>query len=118
LQSAIAEHGRFKALLGLRHWQGFARIAVMSDVVQARLIGRLESSPYAAREARIGGLFSRHTPLKLLVDLREFDGWRGLAALGDHLSLVREHRRGLSRVAVVGNQAWQHLAQRLGAHHQ
>ncbi|MEX1323098.1 MAG: STAS/SEC14 domain-containing protein [Synechococcaceae cyanobacterium] len=180
MEQAITEHDRIKALLcfepdfegydlaaawddtllGLRHWQGFERIAVVSDVtwlrtairaisvlmpcpvqlfaagqeeearrwlgeslgslhleaeddvVRARLIGRLEPSAYAAREAEIAGLFSRHTPLKLLVDLRDFDGWSGLAALGDHLSLVREHRRSLSRVAVVGNQAWQHLAQR------
>ncbi|SBO44729.1 STAS/SEC14 domain-containing protein [Cyanobium sp. NIES-981] len=181
MESAIAEHDRIKALLcfdadfegydlaaawddtllGLRHWQGFERIAVVSDVgwlrtairaigalmpcpvrlfasaeeeearrwlgeslgslhleaegdvLRVRLIGQLEPSAYEAREAEIASLFSRPTPLKLLVDLREFDGWSGLAALGDHLSLVREHRRSLSRVAVVGNQAWQHLAERL-----
>ena len=181
LEKAIAEYDRIKALicfdadfegydlaaawddtlLGLRHWQGFARIAVVSDVawlrtairaigvlmpcpvqlfaadqeeqarrwlgeslgslhleaegevVRARLIGQLEPSAYEAREAEIASLFNRHAPLKLLVDLREFDGWSGLAALGDHLSLVREHRRALSRVAVVGNREWQHLAQRL-----
>ncbi|EDY39259.1 conserved hypothetical protein [Cyanobium sp. PCC 7001] len=181
LEQAIAEYDRIKAmlcfdadfegydlaaawddtLLGLRHWQGFERIAVVSDVawlrtairaigalmpcpvqlfpaageeqarlwlgeslgsihleasdgvLQVRLIGQLEPSAYEAREAEIASLFSGPTPLKLLVDLREFDGWSGLAALGDHLSLVREHRRAVRRVAVVGNQEWQHLAQRL-----
>ena len=158
LEKAIAEDHRIKALicfdadfegydlaaawddtlLGLRHWQGFARIAVVSDVAwlrtAIRAMGVLMPCPvqlFAADqeeqarrwlgeslgslhlEAEIASLFSRHAPLKLLVDLREFDGWSGLAALGDHLSLVREHRRALSRVAVVGNREWQHLAQRL-----
>jgi hypothetical protein len=148
-------------LLGLRHWQGFERIAVVSDtpwlrtairaigalmpcpvrlfhdgdeaearrwlgeslgsihlteqdgVVRVQLIGRLEPSAYAAIEADIDSLFSRLEPVKLLVDLREFDGWSGLAALGEHLSLVREHRRTPRRVAVLGHADWQKLAQRL-----
>jgi hypothetical protein len=181
LERAIEEHDRIKALLcfgedfrgyelsaawddtllGLRHWQGFERIAVVSDVgwlrttiraiaallpcptrlfhhgeetearrwlaeslgsihleerpsyIRVQLIGRLEPSAYDAIEAEIAALFSRVSPVKLLIDLRDFDGWSGLAALGDHLSLLREHRRAPRRVAVVGQAGWQRLAQRL-----
>ena len=35
------------------------------------------------------------------------------AAIGEHLSLVREHRRVPERLAVVGNKAWQKLAEKV-----
>ncbi|MEA5472849.1 STAS/SEC14 domain-containing protein [Synechococcus sp. CCY9201] len=181
MERAIEEHDRIKTLLrfgpafegydlaaawddtllGLRHWRGFERIAVVSDVpwlrttiraigallpcpirnfpteqeqeariwlgeslgsihldehngvIQVRLIGRLEPSAYDHIDADIAALFSRVTPVKLLLDLRDFDGWSGLAALGEHLSLIREHRSAPRRVAVVGQQNWQKLVQKL-----
>lgn len=181
LDRAIEEHDRIKALLrfgagftgytleaawddtlaGLRHWRGFERIAVVSDVpwlrtairaigalfpcpvglfdadeeeqarlwlseslgtihleekegiIHVRLIGKVEPSVYDRIDNEVNALFSRVSPVKLLIDLREFDGWSGLAALADHLSLVHEHRRQPQRVAVVGDQAWQKLAQKI-----
>lgn len=181
LDGAIEEHDRIKALLvfgeafegydlaavwddtrlGLRHWRGFERIAVVSDVlwvrtavralgvvmpsavrlfaageeeearrwlaesqgtihldnldgvIRVRLIGQLEPQAYNGVEEELTELFASCQPVRLLVDLREFDGWSGLAALGDHLSLVGEHRRTPQRVAVVGDEAWQKLAARL-----
>ena len=181
MERAIEEHDRIKALLvfgeefegydlaaiwddtllGLRHWRGFERVAVVSDVpwlqtmvraigvampcpirlfapgeeqearrwlaeslgtihldsqhgvIRARLIGQLEPSAYDGVEPEIASLFSSCQPVRLLLDLREFDGWSGLAALGEHLSLVREHHRTPERVAVLGDQAWEKLAARL-----
>lgn len=181
LEGAIEAHERIKALvvfgedfegydlaaiwddtrLGLRHWRGFERIAVVSDVpwlrtvvrafgvampcpvrlfggaeqddarrwlaeslgtihlenrdgvIRVELIGRLEPSAYDGMESEIAQLFSHCQPVRLLLDLRAFDGWSGLAALGEHLSLVREHRHAPQRVAVLGDQAWEKLAVRL-----
>ncbi|MEX1316386.1 MAG: STAS/SEC14 domain-containing protein [Synechococcaceae cyanobacterium] len=148
-------------LLGLRHWRGFERIAVVSDVawvrtvvraigvampcpvrlfaageqqearrwlaeslgtihlenrdgvIRVRLIGQLEPRAYDGVEEEIAQLFASCQPVHLLLDLRDFDGWSGLAALGEHLSLVREHRLTPRRVAVLGDQAWEKLAARL-----
>ncbi|MEB3322972.1 MAG: STAS/SEC14 domain-containing protein [Synechococcaceae cyanobacterium] len=183
LERAIEEHERVKLLMrfgegfegytpaaawedtlaGLRHWRGFERIAVVSEVpwlrtavaalaplfpcpvrlfglpeedqarlwlseslgtihlepedgvIRVRLIGRLEPSAYARIEKDLDGLLSRVQPVRLLIDLRQFDGWTGLAALGDHLSLVREHRLVPQRVAVLGDAGWQKLAQKLAS---
>jgi hypothetical protein len=51
----------------------------------------------------------------VLLDLRQFEGWRGLQALSQHLSLIREYRHRPSRVAVVYAKPWQQLAQRMMA---
>lgn len=149
------------ARLGLRHWRGFERVAVATDVgwmrtmikamgfmmpcpvqlfevdevddakrwlseslgsiqldsegdlVTIRLLGKLEPSAYDGVNKEIDNLMSRSKHVRLLLDLRQFDGWSGLAALGDHLSLVREHRRIPERIAVVGDKAWQNLAEKV-----
>ena len=149
--------------LGLRHWDGFERVAVVTDagwlrdlvrgfgvflscpvkvfataelqdarrwlreslgsvhldfddsadLVTVRLLGKLEPSAYDDVNEELDAWLSHRDRMKLIVDLREFDGFQGLAALGRHLNLVREHRRMPSRVAVVGHADWQRLAVRV-----
>ena len=149
------------AKVGLRHWSGFERIAIVSDVewlataasaagaimpcpveifelcqldeakrwlseslgaihVQqgdnhtvVRLLGQLEPAAYASVDSDIDDVMSRQDDVHLVLDLREFSGWTGLSAIGNHLSLIRDHRRVPQRVAVVGNQAWQRMAEKL-----
>ncbi|WP_226781729.1 STAS/SEC14 domain-containing protein [Oceaniglobus trochenteri] len=150
------------ARLGIRHWGGFDRMAVVTDTdwiangirifgftlpcpvkvfdldeldearrwlreslgsihlddlgddtLQVRLLGKLDSAAYDRAEEGIDGFIDGHAGLKLLLDLREFDGWQGLSALGDHLSLVRDHYRIPDKVAVVGSEGWQKLAERV-----
>jgi hypothetical protein len=151
------------AKLGLRHWNAFERMAVVTDVawirgtiramgfalpcpiqifdldeldearrwlqeslgaihlafedgsrlVRAQLLGSLEPSAYRDVNEEIDAFVARHTPFRLLLDLREFDGWEGIAGLREHLSLVRDHRRSLERAAIVGNRRWERLAARI-----
>jgi hypothetical protein len=43
----------------------------------------------------------------------DFSLRRILSALGDHLSLVREHYRVPERIAIVGDKAWQRMAEKI-----
>lgn len=148
--------------LGLRHWSGFDRIAVVSDldwletavkvvgfafpgpvdafemdelddarrwlteslgslhmtdlgqnVLHVQLNGKLDSAAYDRGEANLDAYIRDHPGFHLLLDLREFDGWQGITALGDHIKLVRDHRHDPTRVAVVGSADWQKLAVKL-----
>jgi len=150
------------ARLGLRHWSGFDRVAVVSDVdwvktavrafgfampcpvrtfdlaehedarrwlseslgsihvvrrngdqVVVRLQGKLETSAYETIGGDLDAIIADTGRIRLLLDLRDFDGWQGLGALGAHLSLVREHRKAPKKVAVVGDALWMPLAQRV-----
>lgn len=153
------------AKLGLRHWSGFERIAVVTDVkwlrhlisglgfalpcpvkvfsnaelesarlylrealgtvhlqfdddhdrVTVQLVGKLEPAAYAGIEAEMDRWLSDRDSMRLLLDLREFDGWQGLSALHRHLGIVRDYRKLPKRVAVVGDAAWQDLGARLMA---
>ena len=149
--------------LGLRHWNGFERVAMVtdvgwvqmgvkamafmmpcpvqlfaiselddakrwlseslgsihiqreSDVVIARLFGKLDPTAYDGVNEEIDKVMSHAEHVRLVLDLREFDGWSGLSALGDHLSLVREHYRVPERIAIVGDKAWQKMAGKIMA---
>ena len=92
----------------MQPWPG--QLDIEGDVVSVRLLGKLESSVYDGVSEEVDNLLSRSEHVRLRLDLREFDGWSGLAALSDHLSLVRKHHRVPERIAVVGDKAWQNLA--------
>lgn len=55
----------------------------------------------------IDNTMSHAEHVRLVLDLRKFDGWSGISALGDHLSIVREHYRVPERIAIVGDKTWQ-----------
>ena len=154
--------------LGLSHWRGFDRIAVVADQgwVQTSIrlaapilpcptfrcsrLAELEAARRWMRESlgsiHVTDLGRTHvfrsafwenwTPMstsrprrdldallhdrsgfRLLIDLREFDGWQGLSALAAHFRLAsRNHIGQLDRAAIVGDKSWQHMAQRVASH--
>jgi hypothetical protein len=151
------------AKLGLRHWNGFERVAVVTDVgwiqmgvkamafmmpcpvqlfaigqlddakrwlseslgsihihsegdvITVCLLGKLDPSAYDGVNEEIDNVMSHAKHVRLVLDLREFDGWSGISALGDHLSLVREHYRVPKRIAIVGDKIWQKMAGKIMA---
>jgi hypothetical protein len=102
-----------EARLWLEESLGAIHLHEETGVVRAELIGRLEPSAYDRIEDDLAALFSRMESVRLLIDLRRFDGWADLSALADHLSLVREHRRVPRRVAVLGDARWQRTLQKI-----
>ena len=148
--------------LGLRHWSGFERMALATDVgwmatmvralgfampcpirvfehdeldvarrwlseslgtihlheqgdgtLTVELIGKLDASVYDRAARDLDDFVARNGRFNLLLDLRQFDGWQGLGALGEHFSLVRDHRHAPRRVAVIGDSGWKRLAKRI-----
>ena len=83
------------------------------DVVEVQLLGTLEARDYERIETDFNAELVGIDGVRLLLDLRQFDGWAGLGALAGQLALVRDHRRAMRRVAVVGNRTWQVLAEKL-----
>jgi len=83
--------------------------------LKVRLLGKLDPEAIAQAEGDLDAKIRARDGFRLLLDLSEFDGWRGVSALSAHFSLVREHAPLAERVAVIGNRAWQKMAQRLAA---
>jgi hypothetical protein len=151
------------ARLGLKHWRGFDRVAVvtdngaltkaigafsvfmpcpvaifeMSDVDDARrwlresigsiqkeemgdgvlhvsLLGKVDIEQYENDIEDLNSFFAGHEKVRLLIDLRKFDGWQGFGALRDHFHLVRGHANRVERAAVVGDAGWQDMAVQIG----
>ncbi|MHA6325055.1 SpoIIAA family protein [Roseivivax sp. CAU 1753] len=150
------------AKMGLKHWNGFDRVAIVAepgwmttamrafsvlypcpvmifepsqedearrwlseslgaihqtdlggDVLHVQLLGKLDAAVYEEEERDIDAFIRTHDRFKLLLDLREFDGWQGMGALGQHLSLVRDHRKLIDRFAIIGDSAMAKAAETL-----
>ncbi len=151
--------------LGLSHWRGFDRIAVVADkkwvqtsvrlaapilpcpvqvfdldeveearrwireslgaihvidlegpCIQIRLMGKVDPEEYQQAEGHLDAMLREREGFRLLIDLSEFDGWQGLTALGAHFRLAHNHLGLLDRAAIVGDKAWQQMAQRVASH--
>lgn len=81
--------------------------------IQVQLLGQLDPEAINAAEARLSEHIRDRGGFRLLLDLRNFDGWQGLSALGAHFNLVRTHADDADRIAVVGDKTWQHMGQRV-----
>jgi hypothetical protein len=150
------------AELGLRHWAGFDRIAVVagqdwilntvrwfgwmmpcavqtfgtdqeddarrwlreslgtihqtdlgSGVLHLSLMGKLDPASYAEEEQDLDAFLNRTQTPRVLLDVREFEGWQSLSALPKHLSLVRRHYATWDKIAILGDRRWQKMAERL-----
>ncbi|MFZ5962654.1 STAS/SEC14 domain-containing protein [Thalassococcus sp. BH17M4-6] len=84
-------------------------------VLHVQLMGKLDAAVYDEEEQDLDAFIRANDGFKLLLDLREFDGWQGLAALGEHLSLVRDHRSLVDRMAIVGSARYIKLGERLAS---
>ncbi|MEM9394548.1 MAG: STAS/SEC14 domain-containing protein [Pseudomonadota bacterium] len=83
------------------------------SALHVQLIGRLDPEAFARADDDLDTFIAKSGGLRVLLDLREFDGWQGLAGLREHLSLVRDHRKVPDRVAVVIDAAWAKLAKQV-----
>ena len=181
IRAAVAEYDRVKALLifdtsfegfsfsaawdeaglGLRYWDGFERVAIVTDlawmrhglralavllpcplriftaaeetnarrwlsealgtihvdrqgdVITLTLIGQLDPDAYARIDDDLAQLFSAVDEPRVLLDLRQFEGWLGLGALKQHLGLIRDYHQRPRRLALVGANGRLPLAERL-----
>lgn len=82
-------------------------------LVRAKLLGKLEPSAYRDVAEEIDSYMQKADGFRLLLDLREFEGWESLSGLREHLTLVSDHHRSVERVAIVGDAAWMKVAARL-----
>ncbi|MFW2544133.1 STAS/SEC14 domain-containing protein [Primorskyibacter sp. 2E107] len=80
-------------------------------VLHVQLLGKLDPAVMAAEEQDMNAFVRKNERFRLLLDLREFDGWQGLAALRAHFAIARNHYDLIDRAAIVGDKSWQKLGQ-------
>lgn len=83
-------------------------------ILHVSLRGKLDSAAYENDIEDLNRYMAQHDKVRLLIDLRDFDGWQGMGGLRDHFDLVRGHARHVERAAVVGDAGWQDMAVGIG----
>ncbi len=84
--------------------------------VEVQLLGKPDKAAFARAEGDLDALIRDKEGFRLLLDLREFEGWHGLSGAWAHFSLIREHAALVEKLAMVGNSKWQKLAMRVASH--
>ncbi|WP_299887072.1 STAS/SEC14 domain-containing protein [uncultured Ruegeria sp.] len=101
----------------MRESLGSIHVTDLGDpCVQVSLLGKLDPEEYKQAEKDLDALLQDRSGFRLLIDLRDFDGWQGLSALAAHFRLASRHIEMLDRAAIVGDKSWQHMAQRVASH--
>jgi hypothetical protein len=83
--------------------------------LQIELVGKVSPEDYAMAQGDLDAKLRERDGFRLLIDVREFDGWQGLSAMSAHFSLARGHASQLDKAAIVGDRAWQKMAEKIGS---
>lgn len=76
--------------------------------------GRLSEEDYRGLVPRLHEAIERHGGLRLLILLRDFEGWAPKALIED-LPFDLRHRKDFERVAIVGDRRWEEIGTRIAA---
>ncbi len=79
-------------------------------VLHMALLGKVGADVYAEETEDLNAFIRKNDRFRLLLDIREFDGWQGLGAMAAHFKLVRDHVSQLDKAAIVGESGWQSMA--------
>ena len=78
------------------------------DVIGIACEGKLSESDLERMHALLHERLASVEEPGLVVDLTKFEGYTGLAAMREDFKMDTAHRNDFSRIAVVGEAAWQH----------
>jgi hypothetical protein len=86
------------------------------NLIALKFVERVEQSEIEALEPMLEVQIEKSgTPILLLIDLLEFEGWGDLHAVWEHFLLVKHHHKHVSRIAVLGDQVWERRFAELAA---
>lgn len=92
-------------MIEIREEGGGDRLVVIAS-------GRLTEEDYRGLAPRLHEAVERHGKLRLLILLRDFEGWTPKALIED-LRFDLRHRKDLERVAIVGERRWEEVRTRI-----
>ena len=87
---------------------------IAPGTMELKLIGQVDAAAYTRVNETLAAHVTQGEDFRLLLDLREFDGWQGPNAMLAHMHTVIAHVGQARRIAMVGSSHWQHAAERIG----
>ncbi|MEH6645127.1 STAS/SEC14 domain-containing protein [Sulfitobacter sp.] len=73
------------------------------------LLGKVEADVYAEETEDLNAFIRKNERFRLLLDIREFEGWQGLSAMAAHFRIIRDHAGQLEKAAIVGDAGWKSM---------
>ena len=79
-----------------------------SHIYAFRVTGKLVENDYKLFRPKLDRLVKKYSPLSLLIELRDFEGWSAKAAWED-LKVGFQHDQDFLRIAIVGESVWEKI---------
>ncbi len=79
--------------------------ATQENLFEIRISGKLTEEDYEEFLPEIEALIEKQGKIRVLVELRDFEGWDA-AALWEDIKFDAKHFNDIDRVAMVGEKAW------------
>lgn len=74
--------------------------------LHVELIGKVDAGVYSEETEDLNAFIRNNNRFRLLLDIRQFEGWQGLSAMAAHFRMVRDHVGQLDKAAIVGDARW------------
>jgi hypothetical protein len=75
-------------------------------IVTLTFMGKVDAADYELFVPQLEGLLKQEKPVRILVELREFQGWTA-GALWEDTKFGARHFNDIDRLAVVGDRRWE-----------
>jgi hypothetical protein len=75
-------------------------------IVTLTFTGKVDKADYELFVPQLEGLLKENKPVRILVELREFQGWT-VGALWEDTKFGAKHFNDIDRLAVVGDRRWE-----------
>ncbi len=88
---------------------GFSNIELEENGVRIVILtftGKVDKADYELFVPQLEGLLEEKKPVRILVELREFQGWT-VGALWEDTKFGAKHFNDIDRLAVVGDRRWE-----------
>lgn len=78
------------------------------NLVEIKMPEYLESGDFKTFSSTIDGIIHQHGKIRLLLDARNFEGWKNLDIVKEHFQFVKEHQHSVKQAAVIAGHQWQY----------
>lgn len=78
------------------------------NLVEIKVPEKLEPGDFKALSPAIDNLIREQGQIRILLDARDFNGWRNTEAAEEHFRFVKAHEQYVARAALLAGHSWQH----------
>ena len=86
----------------------------VGNLVEIKIPEYLEPGDFKTFSPAIDNIINQHGKIRLLLDAKDFKGWKNLDIAKEHFQFVKAHQHFVKQAAVIAGHQWQHWIAAIG----